>query len=856
MNQQIKGKFSETFISHFRYIIVSFMRSINNQLEADALRIPQMDGALDSPAKKSAPKRNSGSRTPARRESRFAPLDVTICKSPSVGPTNDKENINDFNTVEMERNKAVYDIESMPNVNQLFIIHFLSGHFRRIINLDETRALPNIQRRSMDETSNNNHSIMNLNITQNPATCDKSNSSPSLPPSGQGGHVAQAPAENNQNHVPTSAELLQSSSNASLPSESKTLTKVPSYTNRAKDALRKHLMVKLTRYNDIEKELGSGSSSPSRSTTPSPPSPAKSPPRRYPKRNRTAVNRNVYPYVSAIQTRSRRPVKNGDSTFDFDAYEWSACLVALEYDKAKNFFPMPGPSTVNYYENMELPGYYEPQRAGTKPNQRKRKIVTEPSTPKMTKPKRFTRRSSRKAAKAGQSTEEDDENESPEDNDILMQSIYDSSFVFDSPARTQSQSSPWNPNNNEPPSSPQQLLSAQCVHDEDEHFSSPTLTKMLQPLVDLTTAASEQGPMLSVPDGNFLSTPRVSAPNKFAAQTAIDNFEIAKCVNRTPFFGDPADLNGQPARKEVGHTVLQIPGNSINDLPDFQSQLGIVGLHAWRRFALSNITLNAQSSNDNADVSDNAMREFLANESRVAIEPYHAAPTVRETRIWLKARNQQAKLYSTTDNTTVATIYQSDEDSPIKVRHEKPKIILADGVIEIASSPETIQTSPTPVSSSRRQTRSQTKRTEKKPISSVFVEAPADVTCTPIQSKFPDTPSKSSFKVSSDTVYGCIHVKRKQQRSFPHTNSNVNAMDASAANDLLLVNGKHSIYHDSDSRDSDVICLSDADDDIEIVDISVGGRMAVSSSATTSKTMSTTSSDDTLVSIMRTSSSS
>lgn len=75
--------------------------------QKDTPRIPQMDGAFDSPIKKPTTRRGSRARTPSRRESRFAPLNITIYKSPNIGTTNNKENINDSHPT--EDNKAVYD---------------------------------------------------------------------------------------------------------------------------------------------------------------------------------------------------------------------------------------------------------------------------------------------------------------------------------------------------------------------------------------------------------------------------------------------------------------------------------------------------------------------------------------------------------------------------------------------------------------------------------------------------------------------------------------------------------------------------------------------------------------------------
>lgn len=715
--------------------------------------------------------------------------------------------------------------------------------------MDENRPLSGIQRRSMDDQSSNNNqsTANNLNISQDATICDKT---PPMPE-----QVWIASTENPAELSPEISPVRASTSHAASATETaRTIARMPPTSARAKEALRKHLMVKLTRYNDIERELCSESSSPSRSTTPSPPntSPVKSPPRRYPKRNRTTVNRNVYPYAPAVPSRSRRPNRNTESNFDFDAYDWSPCLVAYEYDKAKNFFPMPGPSTLNYYENMDLPGYYVPLKPGEKLGQRKRKNSTPTVTPKAIKPKRSTRNSNRKLNQTRTDEDEGEEiDESPEDTDIKVQSFYDTSFVFDSPvAGADSQSSPWQSNQHDDPLASPDIL-PQCIDIDDENFTSTALTKMLQPLVELTattTVADNKKQWKGNKNADSCtSVPFESAPTKASAQAAIDNFEIAKCVNPAPFYGDPADLNGA-TKKEIGHTVLQIPGNTINDLQDFQSNLGIVGLYSWRRFALANVTLNAQSNND-SDVSDAAMREFLANESRVVIEPYYAPPCARETKIWLKARKQHtdelSKCKKTIKTEKIAPVvnnsnYQSDEDSPIKIRHEKPKTILADafdenGIIEIASSPESIRTSPTPIIPlNRRHTRSHVKRTST--VTSLFANDSAEVTCTLIPAKKSSAPRA---KMSLNALYDEIQLNRTSQ---------ANSMEIDKVkfkpNESTMQNGKHSIYHDSDSRDSDVICLGDVTDD-------VSHTKPITFESSIKSSISKSSTEDTLVSVKR-----
>lgn len=102
------------------------MRRANDKSNStvDALRIPQMDGALDSPVKK-APTTRRNTRTPTRREPRFPPLNVSICKTPIIGATtNDKENINVSNTVDVDKHRAVYVF--YLHLRHTFVAHFYS----------------------------------------------------------------------------------------------------------------------------------------------------------------------------------------------------------------------------------------------------------------------------------------------------------------------------------------------------------------------------------------------------------------------------------------------------------------------------------------------------------------------------------------------------------------------------------------------------------------------------------------------------------------------------------------------------------------------------------------------------------
>lgn len=82
------------------------------------------------------------------------------------------------------------------------------------------------------------------------------------------------------------------------------------------------------------------------------------PVRRYPKRNRTPrqyLLRSEMPTAAKKRKFKPQPSNEGnkiDSIYSW--YEWSDCEIAKRYDEERNFFPQPGPSNLNYYEDDNL----------------------------------------------------------------------------------------------------------------------------------------------------------------------------------------------------------------------------------------------------------------------------------------------------------------------------------------------------------------------------------------------------------------------------------------------------------------------------------------------------------------------
>uniref|UniRef100_A0A182PJ55 Uncharacterized protein n=1 Tax=Anopheles epiroticus TaxID=199890 RepID=A0A182PJ55_9DIPT len=152
------------------------------------------------------------------------------------------------------------------------------------------------------------------------------------------------------------------------------------------------------------------------------------------------------------------------------------------------------------------------------------------------------------------------------------------------------------------------------------------------------------------------------APTREEAQQAIEKFEIPAVVNPTPFYSNPADVTG---KKEVGHTVLHVGGNSLNDVEEFSST--IAGLGSLKHLRYDNLQRTfGDNINDvlgpvgsNGPSSDR-MKELLASEGSVVITPAQLPPTRTDASEWIDNRCRKRP----GDAAGGAT----ESDSPIRVK--------------------------------------------------------------------------------------------------------------------------------------------------------------------------------------------
>lgn len=299
-----------------------------------------------------------------------------------------------------------------------------------------------------------------------------------------------------------------------------------------------------------------------------------------------------------------------------DMYDWSDCKVAIEHDKKYNFFPEPGPSHINFYENVNLPGYYAPK--------------------------------SMNDTTASDDQLRDDYNEY----DIHVQSLYDASILHQSPI-SQATHSP----------DPFYNLS-----DQDDEPMSTQSFHVSTPLLRSIKANFQATPSRFRNVHAFIATPVTITPAAGPVLKDLINYDLPQVVSKTPFYSNCDDAANT---KEVGNHILQIP--NVTDCENFESSLIATGLNAWRR----NIYMNIVSM-DNKDELQNKdlyeIREFFAVQKRIIINPSKNPPTVNQSVLWLRNKREGKE-----DSNEKMEKMDVDNDSPIKVKREKPKIILENG---------------------------------------------------------------------------------------------------------------------------------------------------------------------------------
>lgn len=423
--------------------------------------------------------------------------------------------------------------------------------------------------------------------------------------------------------------------------------------------------------------------------------------RRYPKRNRVPRISAIEQYCmrSTVKRARKLPKKHDDELnkmdFWYSWYKWSDCKLAQQYDKERNFFPQPGPSNLNYYEDDNIIGYYRPvlnsptngfngcekQSVSTGAANNKQTLARSPSKKRINSNATPQRYSSRKAKAQKMDTTNRDssltvkspilsENSDWED-DIRVQSFYEQSFVQNAPTPTHNMFNGVQSDDHD--DAIINISNSNSSNDSlaNQTISTPMISKFLESLQNSSELKVQRlRPRPKAPDSCSIK-PGVRAPYPNDVNNALLAHELPKVIHPVPFYSDPNDVIANNSKKEIGHTVLQLTGNALANCDEFKSQLNVLGINRWQRLIGMRAIRHSQRIIDNKVLNnENTIRTFLAKEKPVLITPTFEPPSKENVYKWIDMRAKiDTKKRTSDQHLTVNGNY--DHDSPEKIRREK-----------------------------------------------------------------------------------------------------------------------------------------------------------------------------------------
>ena len=204
---------------------------------------------------------------------------------------------------------------------------------------------------------------------------------------------------------------------------------------------------------------------------------------------------------------------------------------------------------------------------------------------------------------------------------------------------------------------------------DTQKSKTPSRSNSIQAEAYICLSSSASNHSSVIPETKCIITPLDLPPSSDEVLRGCSKLKLPEYEFQEPYYSNPDDITKY---KELGFTILQIPGNKLNDIEEFQSILGsdLKGLTAWRRNKLLKLggpeVLNKYRNTQR-------LREYFANHKTVVITPQIEAPTRQEVKLWLKARELLKSKGQEMEDLNAKHI---EEDSPIKIRRQKVTMML------------------------------------------------------------------------------------------------------------------------------------------------------------------------------------
>lgn len=125
--------------------------------------------------------------------------------------------------------------------------------------------------------------------------------------------------------------------------------------------------------------------------------------------------------------------------------------------------------------------------------------------------------------------------------------------------------------------------------------------------------------------------PKFNPPSREHIVNTMESYGIPKCKNIMPFFSNEDDAVALPQNPQ-NNPLHRARGIGLASTPQFQSQLeDITGLEDWRKMKVKELGFNCDG------ITSSDLRQKLAGDEWVTIEPLIKPPSVKSVQSWVKA---------------------------------------------------------------------------------------------------------------------------------------------------------------------------------------------------------------------------
>ncbi|KAM4633548.1 DNA polymerase zeta catalytic subunit [Polymixia lowei] len=143
--------------------------------------------------------------------------------------------------------------------------------------------------------------------------------------------------------------------------------------------------------------------------------------------------------------------------------------------------------------------------------------------------------------------------------------------------------------------------------------------------------------------GAHVLKPLMSPPSREEILSTLLDLEMSEATFQEPFCSDPSDAPGKPM--EVGGRRLTVGTRLAKELPEFNGDLSLEGLHFWKTaFSAMTRTSSSVASSSHPQGAEASREQAEAGDQKVVLLPCRNPPSRERVQLWLEARKQYEHL--------------------------------------------------------------------------------------------------------------------------------------------------------------------------------------------------------------------